>query len=76
MKQHSVKILSQNSPVLIGRFMSVFSRRRIEVTNYFFSKVNEEDGLFTIEFISDDHMAQNIQKQLNKQIDIYETTLN
>lgn len=76
MKQHSIKILSQNSPVLIGKFMLVFSRRKIEVVNFSYSKVNEEDGLFTIDFLSDEWMAENIQKQLDKQIDIYETTLN
>lgn len=75
MKQYSVEILSQNSPVLIGQFMLVFSRRKIDVTNFAFSKVNEEDGIFTIDFIADTWMAENIQKQLNKQIDIYETTL-
>ncbi len=76
MKQHSVKIVSQNSPVLIGKFISIFSRRRVEVTNFSFSKLNEEDGQFTIDFVSDDHMAQNVQKQLDKQIDVYEATLN
>lgn len=76
MKLHSIKILSQNSPVLIGKFMLVFSRRKIEVVNYSFSKVNDTDGLFTIDFNSDQWMAENIQKQLNKIIDIYETTLN
>lgn len=76
MKQHSIKILSQNSPVLIGKFMLIFSRRKIEVVNFTYSKVNEEDGLFTIDFLSDEWMAENIQKQLDKVIDIYETTLN
>lgn len=76
MRQHSVKIISLNSPVLIGRFMTIFSRRRVEVTNYSFSKLNNGDGQFTIDFVSDDHMAMNIQKQLDKQLDIFETTLN
>lgn len=76
MKQHSIQILSQNSPVLIGKFMLIFSRRKIEVVNYTFSKVNDQDGLFTIDFISEQWMAENIQKQLDKIIDIYETTLN
>lgn len=76
MKQHSIKILSQNSPVLIGKFMLIFSRRKIDVVNFSYSKVNEEDGLFTIDFLADEWMAENIQKQLDKQIDIYETTLN
>ncbi len=76
MKQHSIKILSQNSPVLIGKFMLIFSRRKIEVVNFSYSKVNEEDGLFTIDFLADEWMAENIQKQLDKVIDIYETTLN
>lgn len=75
MKQHSVIILSQNSPVLIGKFMLIFSRRKIEVTNFSYSKVNEEDGNFTIEFMADEWMAENIQKQLNRQIDVYETSL-
>lgn len=75
MKQHSVIILSQNSPVLIGKFMLIFSRRKIEVTNFSYSKLNEEDGNFTIEFMADEWMAENIQKQLNRQIDVYETSL-
>jgi acetolactate synthase regulatory subunit len=50
MKQYSVKILSQNSPVLIGRFMLIFSRRKIEVTNFSYTKMNEEEGNFSIEF--------------------------
>lgn len=76
MKQQTVKILSKNSPILIGRFMLIFSRKKIEVINYSFSKVNDEDGLFTIEFMANDWDAENVQKQLNKQIDIYEISLN
>ncbi|MCO5234175.1 MAG: hypothetical protein LC105_09090 [Chitinophagales bacterium] len=76
MKQQTVKILSKNSPVLIGRFMLIFSRKKIEVLNYSFSKVNDEDGLFTIDFLANDWDAENVQKQLNKQIDIYEISLN
>ncbi|MCO5230830.1 MAG: hypothetical protein M9958_06705 [Chitinophagales bacterium] len=76
MKQQTVKILSKNSPVLIGRFMLIFSRKKIEVINYSFSKVNDEDGLFTIDFLANDWDAENVQKQLNKQIDIYEISLN
>lgn len=75
MRQHSIRFISQNSPVLIGRFMLIFSRRKIEVTDFSFRKLNEEDGEFKIDFISDDWMAENIEKQLNRQIDIYEAVL-
>jgi acetolactate synthase regulatory subunit len=75
MKQYSVKILSQNSPVLIGRFMLIFSRRKIEVTNFSYTKMNEEEGNFSIEFFADEWMAENIQRQLNRQIDVYETSM-
>ncbi|HUH73927.1 MAG TPA: hypothetical protein VLZ75_05915 [Chitinophagales bacterium] len=75
MKPYSIKILSQNSPVLIGKFMLIFSRRKIEVTDFSYSKVNEEDGSFNIEFMADEWMAENIEKQLNRQIDVYETAL-
>lgn len=75
MKQYSVKILSQNSPVLIGRFMLIFSRRKIEVTNFSYTKMNEEEGNFSIDFLADEWMAENIQKQLNRQIDVYETSM-
>jgi hypothetical protein len=75
MKQHSVRFISQNSPVLIGRFMLIFSRRKIEVTDFSFKKLNEEEGEFKIDFISEEWMAQNIEKQLNRQIDIYEAVL-
>ncbi len=76
MKQYSIKILSQISPVLIGKFMLIFSRRKIEVTNFSYNKTNEEEGNFLIEFLADEWMAENIEKQLNRQIDVYETTLN
>jgi predicted ThiF/HesA family dinucleotide-utilizing enzyme len=55
--------------------MLIFSRRKIEVTDFSFRKLNEEDGEFKIDFISDDWMAENIEKQLNRQIDIYEAVL-
>lgn len=55
--------------------MLIFSRRKIEVTNFGFKKLSDEEGEFSIEFLSDDWMAENIEKQLNKQIDIYEAFL-
>lgn len=55
--------------------MLIFSRRKIEVTDFSFKKLNEEDGEFKIDFISDEWMAENIEKQLNRQIDIYEAVL-
>jgi acetolactate synthase small subunit len=55
--------------------MLIFSRRKIEVTDFSFRKLNDEDGEFRIDFISDDWMAENIEKQLNRQIDIYEAVL-
>lgn len=55
--------------------MLVFSRRKIEVTDFSFRKVNDEEGEFRIDFIADDWMAENIEKQLNRQIDIYEAVL-
>lgn len=75
MKQYSVQILSMNSPVLIGRFMLIFSRRKIEVINFSYTKLNEEEGNFSIEFLAEEWMAENIQKQLNRQIDVYETSM-
>jgi acetolactate synthase small subunit len=75
MKAHTIKFTSLNSPVLIGRFMLIFSRRKIEVTNFSFRKISEEEGEFCIEFLSDEWMAENIEKQLNKQIDVYEAVL-
>jgi hypothetical protein len=55
--------------------MLIFSRRKIEVTDFSYKKLNEEEGEFVIDFISDEWMAQNIEKQLNRQIDIYEAVL-
>ncbi len=55
--------------------MLIFSRRKIEVTDFSFKKLNEEEGEFKIDFISEEWMAQNIEKQLNRQIDIYEAVL-
>jgi acetolactate synthase small subunit len=75
MKPRTIQINTLNQPVLVGRFMLIFSRRKVDVTNFSFKKLNEEDGQIVIEFNSDDLMAQNLEKQLNKQIDIYKATL-
>ena len=74
-KLYKIEFLSHNQPVLIGRFMLIFSRRRVEVTNFSFKKVDENDGLFTIEFNADEWSAENLLKQINKQIDIFEAKL-
>ncbi|QQR97543.1 MAG: hypothetical protein IPK18_11905 [Sphingobacteriales bacterium] len=71
MKSYKIEFISYNQAVLIGRFMLIFSRRRIDVTNFGFQKINEEDGLFSIEFNSDEWQAQNLLKQVNKQIDVF-----
>ena len=55
--------------------MLIFSRRKIEVVNFSFKKISDDDGEFTIGFISDYWMAENIEKQLNRVIEIYETVL-
>lgn len=60
---------------MIGRFMLIFSRRRIDVTDFSFKKVDENDGLFTIEFNAEEWVAENLLKQMNKQIDIFEAKL-
>ena len=75
MKPFKIEFVSYNQPVLIGRFMLIFSRRRVEVTNFYFKKIDENDGLFTIEFNADDLMASNLFKQIQKQIDIFEAKL-
>ncbi|HNC63612.1 MAG TPA: hypothetical protein PK075_03085 [Chitinophagales bacterium] len=35
-KNYKVEFVSYNQPVMIGRFMLIFSRRRIDVTNFSF----------------------------------------
>jgi acetolactate synthase regulatory subunit len=75
MKPFKLQILSYNQPVLIGRFMLVFSRRRIDVTNFSFTKIKEEEGQFIIEFNAEEWAAENLLKQISKQIDIFETKL-
>ena len=75
MKAYKIQFVSYNQPVLIGRFMLIFSRRRVDVTNFGFIKINENDGEFTIEFNSEEWAAENILKQVQKQIDIFEAKL-
>lgn len=75
MKAYKIEFISYNQPVMIGRFMLIFSRRRTEVTNFSFRKINETDGSFTIEFNAEEWAAQNLLKQINKQIDIFEAKL-
>lgn len=75
MKAHKIQFISYNQPILIGRFMLIFSRRRVDVTNFYFRKIDENDGEFTIEFNAEQWAAENLLKQINKQIDIFEATL-
>jgi hypothetical protein len=75
MKPYKIVFISHNQPVLIGRFMLIFSRRRVDVTNFSFKKLNETEGEFTIEFNAEDWAAENLLKQVQKQIDIFEAKL-
>ncbi len=74
-KAYKIEFVSLNQPVLIGRFMLIFSRRRVDVTDFHYQKINETDGKFTIEFTSEEWMADNLLKQIRKQIDIFEANL-
>ena len=75
MKPYKIVFISHNQPVLIGRFMLIFSRRRVDVTNFFFSKIDENEGEFTIEFNAEEWAVENLLKQVQKQIDIFEAKL-
>ena len=75
MKAYKIVFVSLNQPVLIGRFMLIFSRRRVDVTNFSFKKLNDHDGEFTIEFNGEEWAAENLLKQIQKQIDIFEAKL-
>ncbi len=75
MKPYKIVFISHNQPVLIGRYMLIFSRRRVDVTNFSFKKFNETEGEFTIEFNSEEWAAENLLKQVQKQIDIFEAKL-
>ena len=55
--------------------MLIFSRRRVDVTNFSFRKIDENDGEFTIEFNAEQWAAENLLKQIQKQIDIFEAKL-
>lgn len=75
MKTYKIEFVSHNQPVLIGRFMLIFSRRRVDVTDFSYTKLNENEGRFTIAFNAEEWAAQNLLKQVNKQIDIFEAQL-
>ena len=55
--------------------MLIFSRRRVDVTNFSFRKIDANDGEFTIEFNAEEWAAENLLKQIQKQIDIFEAKL-
>jgi len=74
-KAYKIQFTSYNQPVLIGRFMLIFSRRRVDVTNFFFNKIDENDGQFIIEFNAEDWAAEKLLKQVAKQIDVFEAQL-
>lgn len=75
MDKYTIEFISYNQAVLIGRFMLLFSRRRIAVTNFGFQPLNDDEGKFFIDFNTDEWQAQNLLKQMNKQIDIFEANL-
>ena len=75
MKSYKIQFVSYNKPVMIGRFMLIFSRRRVDVTNFSFKKIDDNDGEFVIEFDADEWTASNLLKQIQKQIDIFESSL-
>lgn len=75
MKKYKIEFISLNQPVLIGRFMLIFSRRRIDVTDFSFTKINDDEGKFVIEFNADEWQAENLVKQVQRQIDVYESKL-
>lgn len=72
---YTLVFVALNQPILIGRFMLIFSRRRIEVTDFGFRKISEQQGEFFVSFTASEWMAQNLQKQINKLIDVYSATL-
>lgn len=75
MKPYKIQFISYNQPVLIGRFMLIFSRRRIDVTDFSYKKINDNDGEFTIEFNAEQWTAENLLKQIQKQIDVFDAIL-
>lgn len=75
MKPYKIQFVSYNQPVLIGRFMLIFSRRRVDVTDFSYKKLSDTEGQFTIEFNSEEWAAENLLKQIQKQIDIFEAKL-
>lgn len=75
MKPYKIQFVSYNQPVLIGRFMLIFSRRRVDVTDFSYKKLSDTEGQFTIEFNAEEWAAENLLKQIQKQIDIFEAKL-
>lgn len=75
MKAYTIEFISHNQPVLIGRFMLIFSRRRVDVTDFSYKKLSDTEGQFTIAFNSEQWAAENLLKQVQKQIDIFEAKL-
>lgn len=55
--------------------MLIFSRRRVDVTDFSYKKLSDTEGQFTIEFNSEEWAAENLLKQIQKQIDIFEAKL-
>jgi hypothetical protein len=73
--KYQVVLLTPDDPSLIGRFMLVFTRRRIVVTDFAYSKTGEGQGEMTIDFEAEVWTAENVCKQLAKQIDIRQADL-
>jgi hypothetical protein len=75
MKAYKIEFVSHNQPVLIGRFMLIFSRRRVDVTDFGYKKLSDTEGQFSVEFNAEQWAAENLLKQVQKQIDIIEAKL-
>lgn len=74
-RRYQVALTTPDNPSLIGRYMLVFTRRRITVTDFSYSKTGEDRGEMTIDFEADEWTAENVCKQLGKQIDILQASL-
>jgi acetolactate synthase regulatory subunit len=74
-KKYQVILITPDNPSLIGRYMLVFTRRRIHVSDFAYSQTGEGQGEMTIDFEADEWTAENVRKQLAKQIDILQASL-
>jgi acetolactate synthase-1/3 small subunit len=76
-ERFTIIVLSENSPGVLQRVTSVFTRRRINIESLTVSETeHHERSRFTVTFLSTDAAAAKLIKQIQRFVEVLDATLN